>query len=69
MKGSTDIWFTSFLLSKGYSVTDFELLAKHKGNYKFNISDEDWKKLKLEYISSDIKKLEELHKQLKDLLY
>lgn len=69
MKETTDIWFASFLLNKGHKIADFELVGKHRGKYKFNITDEEWKQFKLEYISSDIKKLEELHKQLKDLLY
>ena len=69
MKETTDIWFASYLVSLGHEIKDFEVLGRHKGRYKFDLPDEDWKKLKLSYIQSEAKKIEELHKQLKDLLY
>lgn len=69
MKTTTDIWFASYLLSLGHLIRDFEVIGRHKGRYKFKLDDEAWKAAKINYISSEVKKLEEIHKQLKDLLY
>lgn len=69
MKSTTDIWFASFLMSMDHKCVDFNIISRYKGEYKYNISEADWKKLKLLYINSEVKKIEDYQKQLKDLLY
>lgn len=66
---TTDVWFTAFVVLKGHKIVDYERIGQHKGRYKFSISTEEWKQLKLEFIQSEVKRIEEVHKQLKDLLY
>lgn len=69
MKSTSDLWFTAFLRLKGYDVKDFETITKHKGKYVFDISDDDWKKLKFEFVNHDVSKIKQYFSELRDLLY
>jgi hypothetical protein len=69
MKWSSDIWFCAFLVHNGLEVKDFQLIAKGKARYGFDISDEDWKLLKLEFSKAEIAKYKAIFEKLKDLLY
>ena len=68
-KYSTDVWFCSYLMSLGYQVKSFDKLSQGKGKFHFEISDEEWKRLKLDFNNSDIIKIKSFISQLKDLLY
>lgn len=68
-KTTTDIWFSAFLKMKGYPVVNFDVLPKSKGRFHFNIQDEDWKKMKLEFDASDISKIKMNQIALKDMLH
>ena len=69
MKSTSDIWFSAYLKSKGYEITDFTLIAKGKARYSFNIDEERWKKEKFEFLKSDISKLKQTMVELKDLIH
>lgn len=69
MKDTTDVWFASYLVSLGHTIESFEVIGRHKGRWMFKLDEEAWKAAKIKYISSDVKKIEEIHKKLKDLLY
>jgi hypothetical protein len=69
MKGTTDIWLASFLMLQGHSVDNFDVIDKHKGKYYFNLTDEEWETVKMEFHNSDISKVKMYHVSLKDLLY
>ena len=69
MNTTTDLWFASFLKLKGYELSNFEIISKGKGRYIFKISVEDWKKMKMEFISNDISKLKQIMQELKDLVF
>lgn len=66
---TSDIWFASYLLFKGYSVSSFEVTGKGKGTYTFNIDNATWKELKLEFQGSETSAIKAHHISLKDLLY
>lgn len=66
---TTDLWFAAFLKLKGYKIKDFIVISRGKGQYEFIISEELWKKEKLEFIQSDISRVKQIMEQLKDLLY
>lgn len=66
---TTDIWFAAFLKFKGYELSNYEVITRGKGRYKFKISSEDYKKEKLEFIKSDISKIKQVMEEIKDLLY
>lgn len=69
MLSSTDLWFCAFLVSKGHNVTKFDVIARGKAKYYFNISDDEWKKLKLEFNNSELANFKMLIDKLKDLSY
>ena len=66
---TTDIWFAAFLKFNGYSLSDYTVISRGKGRYKFDISKEDYKKAKLEFLSSESSKIKQIMEELKDLLY
>jgi hypothetical protein len=66
---TTDIWFAAYLRYKGYEITDFEVMHRGKGKYIFSISEEDWKKLKLEFSKSETNAIKSFHLSLKDMTY
>jgi len=66
---TTDIWFASYLKFKGYVLEDFEVLHRGKGKYKFDITEEQWKTLKLEFSTSETNAIKSFHLSLKDMTY
>ena len=68
-KSSTDIWFCAFLKLHGFEVANFDILNRNKGRYYFNISDSDWKSMKLKFNSSETSKIKMYQIALKDLLH
>ena len=62
VKKTTDIWFAAYLQFKKYALQDFEVLHPGKSIFKFDIPDQSWKDLKLEFkdngigVSNQIKK-------------
>ncbi len=69
MKRVTDLWFASYLKCKGYELVDFELKQRGKGVYIFEISEEDYKKLRLDFFKSDISNIKQIMEALKDMAY
>lgn len=64
-----DLFFAAFLRLKGYEVSDFKMIDKRKAIYVFGISKEDYKKMKLEFMKSDISKIKQFQEELKDLIF
>ena len=62
---TTDLWFAAYLQLRGYICADFEKLERKRCRFKFDISEGDWKKLKVEFLKSDISKI----KQIQGLQY
>jgi len=66
---TTDIWFASYLKFKGFELSGWEVLHRGKGKYKFDISEEEWRRIKLEFMSSETNSIKAFHLSLKDLTY
>lgn len=64
---TTDLWFASFLKLKGYELSDYEVIKRGKANFMFSISDDDCKKLKLEFMKDYISEVKQTYEQLKDM--
>jgi len=64
---SRDIWFNSFLLYKGYKVSSFETDYNNRVICHFEVSEEEWKKMKLEYQNSEIARYKGFFDQVKEL--
>jgi hypothetical protein len=69
LQSSTDLWFCSFAILKGYKVAHYDQISKGKARYYFNMSDVEWKDLKLEFNNSDYSKFKQVFEGLKDLGY
>lgn len=67
MKYSSDIWFCAFLLSKGYKINNYLKKDRGKVSCGFEIDEDKWKELKLEFNNSEIIKFKGLIEQIKDL--
>lgn len=66
---TTDLFFMAFLIHKGYEIKKYEVIGKGKISCQFDITDENWKLLKLEFNNSEASKLKQTIEQLKDLAY
>lgn len=69
MKSTTDLWLASYIIRSGISLSDFRVLGPRKVSFQFDIEDEAWKSLKMEYFNSDIAEFEKIMEKLKDLSY
>ena len=69
MKTTTDLFFAAFLKKEGYALADFVVVGNRRGKFRFTISDEDYKNMKVKFINSDISKIKQIIEELKDLMY
>lgn len=69
MKESTDIWFCSYLKMKGHHIKDYTVISSNKGRFFFDMTEAEWKKMKLEFDSSEIGRMKLEQIALKDLLH
>lgn len=67
LKETTDIWFTAFLIIQGHKLAEYDVISRGKVKYKFNLSLDEWHKLKLEFNNSDLIKYKTIVEQIKDL--
>lgn len=66
---TSDLFFAAFLKLKGYEIEDFQVIAKGKGRYKFKMSPEEYKQMKLEFVRGDLSKVKQIIEELKDLVW
>ena len=69
MKTTTDLWLATFIIRSGVPLHDYKLLGPRRVSFVFKIGDEDWKKLKMDYLNSDIVEFEKAMEKLKDIAY
>lgn len=69
LMASSDVWFCSFLISKGHKIEKYEIISRGKVKCMFSLTPEEWKQLKLEFNNSDILKFKGIIDSLKDLAY
>lgn len=69
MKATTDLFFAAFLVYKGNPVANYEAIGQKKLKYSFNIDDEAFKQLRLEFLASQVSKIKQIIEELKDLAY
>lgn len=68
-KSSQDVWFCAFLMSKGYKIASYTVIARGKVRCDFMVTDDEWHKLKLEFNNSDVVKFKHFIDQIKDLAF
>jgi len=67
---TTDIWFATYIIEvKGIPLKDYTVISRGKGKFKFDITAEELKALKLDFINSETSKVKQGQERLKDLLY
>jgi hypothetical protein len=66
---TTDLFFMAFLIHKGHALKKYDVISKGKISAEFDITADDWKKLKLEFNSSECSKIKQTIEQLKDLAF
>ena len=69
MKNSTDVWFIAFLMSKGHTIKSYDVIGRGKVKCHFDLTDDEWQKLKLEFNNSEIIKFKGFIDQIKDLAF
>lgn len=68
MKWTKDLWFAGFLEFSGHNVARYEKNG-FKVTFYFEVNEDDWKRLKLEYHQSDFSKYRAEIEKLKGLAY
>lgn len=68
-KASTDIWFCAFLMLNNIKISSYEVIGRGKVKCVFDITDNEWHKLKLDFNNSEYIKFKSLVDQIKDLAY
>lgn len=66
---TTDVWFASFLIHKGYQVKTFDKLGPGKVKFYFDLTEDEWKQMKLDFNNSELVKFKSIIGQLKDLSF
>lgn len=69
MKSTSDVWFMAFLVSKGFKINQYSVIARGKIRADFNLTEDEWKSLKLEFQNSELVKFKGIIEQLKDLSF
>ena len=69
LKKTTDIWFMGFLQSKGYKLTDFEVINPGKSIFILMIAEDEWKKHKLAFHGHEVNVIRRYVEGLKDLSF
>lgn len=64
-----DLWLASFLISKGKTLSKFEVLAPGKAKFFFELTREEYDMMKLLFFQSEISKIKQIIEELKDLAY
>ena len=68
-KTTTDVWFAAFLQEEGNTIVGLNQITRGKAEFIFELSNEEWTKLKLAFHNSDVARYKLLISQLKDLAY
>ena len=69
MKKTTDLWLTTYIIMQGHPLADYNKIGPRKVEFGFDLSDDDWKKYKLQYLKSDYAKFEQEMAKLRELNY
>lgn len=69
MLNTTDIWFAAYLMHRGYKIHKYDVIGKGKTRCHFDLADEVWTQLKLDFNNSEFIKFKGLIEQVKDLAY
>jgi hypothetical protein len=67
MKETTDLWFMAFLVFKGHKIIKFEMLNTNKLKCYFDLQNEDWIKIRTEFVNSEQMKFKMYIEQIKEL--
>jgi hypothetical protein len=54
---------------KGINVQNYEVYQPRKGKFYFNVTEDEWKQLKLDFHNSELSQCKHAQEKLKDLLY
>lgn len=69
LKTSSDVWFCAFLMKKGVQIKEYDIIDKGRVRCKFELSEDDWKKFKLEFNNSELSEFKTIIDKLKDLAF
>jgi len=64
-----DLWIAAFVINSGFKLYKFEIICPGKARFFFDISREEYSKLKLLFFQSDTSKIKQTIEELKDLAY
>jgi hypothetical protein len=69
MKSTTDLWFVCFLMENSFEVKDYQSQKAGKVRFIFEMTDADWKKMKIAFQKSAVMKIKLNYEKLLNLIY
>lgn len=69
LKVSSDVWFCAFLIKKGLKIKEYDVIDKGRVRCKFDVTEDEWKKYKLEFNNSELSEFKTIIDKLKDLAF
>ncbi len=69
LKKATDVWFCAFVINKGHSIKKYDVLSRGKVCCYFEITEDEWKSLKLEFNNSELINFKGIINNIKDLAF
>ena len=69
MKETTDVWFAAYLVSQGHPIISYDVIHRGKVKCKFQVTEEQWRGYKTEFMQSELSKFKGIIEQIKDLGY
>jgi hypothetical protein len=68
MKSTSDVWFSAFLLHENITLATY-VANGNKVTCSFELTDEQWKELKIKFHNSEISKFKGYIEKIKDLAH
>lgn len=66
---TTDLWFSAFLIMRGYKLETFRKINPRKVSYHFGIDKDKWNIERLAFLNSEHSKMKQAIEELKDLAW
>ena len=69
LKNSTDIWFCAYLQLQGIKLAKYDVEGRGKVRCYYDVTDDEWKQLRLDFNNSDVSRYKTAVESIKDLAY
>lgn len=69
LKSSTDVFFSAYILSKNIKLAKYEVIDRGRVRCYFDLTEDQWKQLKIDFNNSEISDVKQYIAKIKDLAF